>query len=248
MSETHEREISDEEKAQQAQQAQQAKKQLQDAIAFFANRAISHRDEMPEHEEKHVWLCTLLDAYAIINGAVTHLFEEEEKRGNICACKVGCHLCCIEPIPAGPLESLGLAFAVRYYLQGEAKERLQRQILEHNGNVEWKNGSCPFLIDGTCSIYALRPIACRSYLAVNSPCYKKEGGVVAFHNEIKNLRVPDNIALQLANLHITQTCKEMGLFTEENTILNYDNAQNLFLDIRHINWLKDDRFVRFFGE
>ncbi len=214
--------------------------------SFFANRAINHRVELTEHENNHSWLCLLIDAYAIIDGATSFLFEQEAQKNSHCACKVGCHYCCIEPIPASPLESLGLAFAVRFLLNGKEKDLLQKQILEQNGNPTWQNGTCPFLVNGKCSIYQLRPIACRNYLAFNSPCYLREGGNVIFHNEIENFRAPSYAALQLANMHMTQTSKEMGLY-QEDAIINFDNAKEYYLDIRTVKWLTDDRYKRFFG-
>ena len=33
-----------------------------------------------------------------------------------------------------------------------------------------RQAPCPFLVDGACAVYPMRPLACREYIVFNQPC------------------------------------------------------------------------------
>ena len=84
-------------------------------------------------------------------------------------CCLGCSSCC----ESGdyPLSALELEYLMHGYtkLSDEVKIKVQTNIK----NIQ-KGGTCPFLIDKTCSIYPFRPIICR----VHGLAYICHGDVV----------------------------------------------------------------------
>ncbi len=78
--------------------------------------------------------------------------------GRTLACKAGCFACCSQPIPL----SLAEVLAIKAFL------RLS--------GVEPGDGkkACPFLNEGLCAVYPVRPFACRRYLVFNQICTANE--------------------------------------------------------------------------
>lgn len=128
----------------------------------------STRLSFPEDESKFQWLPMLLEAYAIVNKGVSVAIRETEKRHKVkLACKKGCGTCCTthKDIPVYPLELVGIYWFAVEKIMPPLRGILKKQLLNHN-----KGDSCPFLIDGSCSIYPLRPIACRQFNVFSKPC------------------------------------------------------------------------------
>jgi len=117
-------------------------------------------------EKRHKWLIPLLDAYAIIDEGVDVTIREHEiKRGVKLACHMGCSSCCKQSdIPLYPLEINGLLWYVIEELSDEARASIRVRF------EEGFRDSCLFLIDHSCAVHAMRPIACRLYNVFNKPC------------------------------------------------------------------------------
>jgi Fe-S-cluster containining protein len=123
-------------------------------------------------EEKNLpWLSMLLDAYHILDKGVAGAIEFERKRGRELACERGCTNCCIalKDIPVYPLELMGISWYAAEKILGREREILKERLKNHK-----KNDPCPFLIESVCSIYTMRPMACRQFNVFGKSCEEGE--------------------------------------------------------------------------
>ena len=113
----------------------------------------------------------LLDAYSMVDKGIVESLRIETSRGRKLACSRGCSSCCKthQTIPVYPLELVGLSWYVI-----EKMIRPERAVLKNQLRDYRENGPCPFLTDGTCSVHAMRPIACRQFNVFNKPCDEGE--------------------------------------------------------------------------
>ncbi len=128
------------------------------------------RLSFPRDEKKHLWLKMLLNSYYIVERGVAGAIDAEQKKGRSLACGRGCSTCCSthKDIPIYPLEIVGISWYVTEKITGPERKALKKQL-----DAFTKHCPCPFLIDGTCSIHLMRPMACRQFNVFGSPC--KEG-------------------------------------------------------------------------
>jgi len=143
-------------------------------------RRLSYVDD----EARFPWLVILLNAYAIIDKGVSAAIESEQKQGRQLACAKGCSSCCTthHDIPVYPLELMGMTWYVIEKLQSPLREQLKQQ-LQNIDKVE----TCPFLLEGSCSVHPMRPIACRQFNVLDTPC---AAGEDAFHTRKKDVMKP----------------------------------------------------------
>ena len=136
-------------------------------MKFQAGRA-----RFPEDEKRLPWLPLLLEIQHITNAGVSAAIRAD---GRKLACGRGCAACCRShtDIPVYPLELMGIAWYVNERLRGEARARVRAQLQAHRDL-----GACPFLVDETCAIHALRPMACRWFNVFTTVCAPGED---AFH-------------------------------------------------------------------
>ncbi len=129
------------------------------------------RVSFPEHEQKLPWLKVLMDAYLVTDKGISEGIRREEQQGKSLACVQGCASCCQshETIPVYPLELMGMSWFAIEVLAGDLREKLKAQ-LDNLQHVK----SCPFLIENSCSIHAVRPMACRNFNVFNTPCAEGE--------------------------------------------------------------------------
>lgn len=132
----------------------------------------SRRLRFPDEERSLPWLSMLLDAYAIIDEGVEVAVKAEEEDLNITlACREGCDHCCRthRDIPFYPLEVIGISWFVTEKVTGPARSTLKEQLSGHR-----EGDPCPFLINKSCSIHPLRPVACRQFNVFYEPCDENE--------------------------------------------------------------------------
>ncbi len=132
---------------------------------------LPQRVNFAEHEQRLPWLTILMDAYLITDQGISEAIDREEKQGKNLACARGCATCCKshESIPVYPLELMGMSWYATEVLEGELRGKLKEQLR----NLE-SIQSCPFLLDNTCSVHAVRPMACRSFNVFNRQCIAGE--------------------------------------------------------------------------
>ncbi|MFC1588715.1 YkgJ family cysteine cluster protein [Pseudomonadota bacterium] len=142
------------------------------------------RLSFPADEGKFPWLSILLDAYNIIDQGVSTAINREQKQGRVLACAKGCCSCCSthQDIPVYPLELMGMSWYVIEKLQPPLREKLKHQLQ----NLD-KVDTCPFLLDGACSIHPMRPIACRQFNVLDKACADGED---AFHTRKHDVMIP----------------------------------------------------------
>jgi uncharacterized protein len=128
---------------------------------------LSRRLHFPDDEKRLPWLPALLDACAIADtGVAIAIRDAEKKEKKTIACGKGCDVCCHQPdIPLYPHELPGLAWFVSEKLDPDVKARVLDQCSRHA-----KGSPCPFLVDHTCAVHAVRPVACRQYNVFTTQC------------------------------------------------------------------------------
>lgn len=118
-----------------------------------------------------------------------------EQAGHAIQCRRGCSACCHQIIPVSPVEAFALLDAVdgmepdrRASVEARfsaARDQIQSAglssslddvIAERAGRevvtAYFKQQiPCPFLEDGACGIYALRPMSCRELIVISDPAY-----------------------------------------------------------------------------
>ena len=121
----------------------------------------------PADEAKYPWLSMLRRAYRIADDGMASLVREEEsRRGKKLACHKGCHVCCLRPsVPFSPLELAGISWFVCQKLTGPVRDTVRQQMENHD-----KTTTCPFLVERTCAIYPVRPLACRHFVMFGEVC------------------------------------------------------------------------------
>lgn len=124
------------------------------------------RLEFPEDEKKYKWLSTLFNAYGIADEVNIDLFKDLAASGIYIACYKGCDSCCKQSsIPFTEPELLGISWFVSEKLSGPNRGLIKKQLRAHETTKR-----CPFLVDGVCSIYIVRPLACRQFFMAGKPC------------------------------------------------------------------------------
>ena len=142
------------------------------------------RLEFTVAEKKFPWLSILLNAYNIIDKGVSAAINREQKKGRDIACSKGCSSCCTthNDIPVYPLELMAMSWYVIEEIQAPLRNQLKQQLSQLE-NVT----SCPFLIEGACSIHPVRPIACRQFNVLDKACAEGED---AFHSRKQDVMLP----------------------------------------------------------
>lgn len=130
------------------------------------------RDHYGAAELKYPWLTMLLDAYAVVDEGVSEdIKKHEAKSGKTLACQKGCAWCCsLKDIPVYPIELNGIYWYAIEMLQSKARETVTARLRQ---SVD-PNAPCPLLLDSACSIYPLRPAACRQFNVFGRVCSQGE--------------------------------------------------------------------------
>ncbi|KAF0184147.1 MAG: hypothetical protein FD164_473 [Nitrospirae bacterium] len=130
------------------------------------------RIAFPDDEQKQPWLSLLFTAYAVIDEGVRIAIDrEEKKRGARLACRQGCGGCCRthRDIPVYPIELVGIYWFVIEKIGQPLRRTIRQQLLQHR-----KGGACPFLVDDSCAVHVVRPIACRQFNVFDTACADHE--------------------------------------------------------------------------
>ncbi|MFL1672566.1 YkgJ family cysteine cluster protein [Paenibacillus dendritiformis] len=135
------------------------------------NREMKKGRAFYPQESKYEWLKDLLDAYQIADAGTRIELESLIKRTNRkIVCDKGCFACCLNPtIPINQIELMGLSWYVSEIMDDETYERIAQQLITHSETT-----ACHFLLDGACSVYPVRPLACRVFHVFDNPCENYE--------------------------------------------------------------------------
>lgn len=135
---------------------------------------------LADHANKKSILHTTRQAQDAIDGLVDALSSEAKRQNMPVDCKKGCSWCCHQPVFTTSHEVL----FIWEFMQLNIKQEDQKVILQNAFNNYQKRGRmddkellsskmpCPLLVNGSCSIYPARPVACRIYLSMSEPSCK----------------------------------------------------------------------------
>ncbi len=146
------------------------------------NGGLSRRLHFPEDEKKLAWLPMLLDAYAIADtGIAVAIREEEKNHKKKLACGKGCGNCCEhqKDLPLYPHELVGI-----YWYVSEKMTPPERDVLRDRLEKHKAGSSCPFLMDGSCSIHPVRPVGCRQFNVFTATCLPGEDPYYTRRNDV----------------------------------------------------------------
>ena len=126
--------------------------------------------------------------YASVDEAAARGLDRlRNEDGIIPTCELGCSHCCRFYIVTNPAEAYTLAKYVRRELSADQISDLRMQTQQWH---EWENSrpgrypsastgeetdfadydhSCPLLVNGTCSVYPVRPVVCRTHFVCSPP-------------------------------------------------------------------------------
>lgn len=125
----------------------------------------------------------LKQAYEVLDSFINSLLSHAQREGQKSAeCHNGCSWCCYQPVFAGTHE---IAY-LKNYIQTNFTEQQQKAVeqrIENKYEVTKDlsdmealkiTHACPLLVDGLCSAYEARPIACRIYMSKSEALCKKK--------------------------------------------------------------------------
>jgi Fe-S-cluster containining protein len=97
------------------------------------------------------------------------------------ACQSGCDYCCHPPVSAAVPEVANIAAYIQSQLPQAEQQRLTQRVEQVYARVHPLSGeeraalslACPFLEAGRCSIYPVRPLACRGHNSTSRQACQK---------------------------------------------------------------------------
>lgn len=103
-----------------------------------------------------------LAAHRVFDRVWARAFPQVDAVGAI-ACKAGCGWCCHQHVAILPAEAVAIARAIDGTKLAKRFDGLAPAILgKSNAQRKAEKRACPFLIDGACAIYEVRPNRCRA--------------------------------------------------------------------------------------
>lgn len=119
-----------------------------------------------------------LAAMAACSKIITDHIKAIRPTGTAPACKSGCSHCCSMRVGIMPSETFTIATYLTDMFDTEELATIKQKITETARSIwiyrndtlaRWKAGiQCPFLSDGKCSIYEIRPFSCRWFTSQNA--------------------------------------------------------------------------------
>jgi len=146
------------------------------------------------------------------------------------ACRAGCSLCCHNWISVTAPEVLLIARALRAGERGGEMVAAVHQAatqgmgLDRDERLE-RRLACPLLVDGLCSVYPVRPLACRSFFSFSLQACQK-----VFDLEGEDIPVPRN-AMVLRGVH--DRCLWAALKAQGLPHQTYELSHALSLMLQH---------------
>jgi len=130
----------------------------------------------------------VLSLYREFDALMARALVLSARQGKPATCGANCPGCCIEPVMVEVREVEHALGRMTPQLRARVKERTYAWLakvlpsgllnVEHPSVFKWRalSAPCPFLEFGQCSIYADRPLGCRSHTAVGPKegCYDEE--------------------------------------------------------------------------
>lgn len=173
----------------------------------------------------------LLDAYAIMDEGVSKDIKKAEKTGKKLACSRGCSNCCEthRDIPVYPIEIVGIYWYVIEKIEDPLRAEIKTSLIKHK-----KGEKCPFLVQNICSIYPVRPLACRQFNVFGKSCEKGEDPFYARNEDVLK---PSSNYLGKA---LYETTPFYNVFEEQEKIdfINSGRLNSLVKILQHYPWIE----------
>lgn len=189
------------------------------------------RLSFPHDEKIHNWLPMLLNAYAIMDEGVSLDIAREEKVGKNLACRRGCSNCCEthRDIPLYPIEIVGIYWYVVEKIKEPLRYQIKTSLIKHS-----QGEPCPFLINKICSIYAMRPLACRQFNVFGKRCKEGED---PYYSRNEDVLKPKNNYLGKA---LYETTPFYGVFDYSDRIefINSGKLNSLVKVLQQFPWIE----------
>ncbi len=188
-------------------------------------------------EAKKLWQATRQEQDAM-EGLIEALSAEAKRQNIQIDCRKGCSWCCHQPI-------FGVAHEFHYlwkFMQLNMSEEEQKEVLQKAFDNYQKRGRlsreeleaskmpCPLLLNGACSAYPARPMACRIYLSMSEDsCKQFHDAPEKVDNYPALLEFPLR-AGQMMNEGFTEGLKPAYLFNneylmEEGLLIAHNNGE-----------------------
>jgi Fe-S-cluster containining protein len=164
--------------------------------------------------------CTALVAKADRRFEAT--FEHLRKEGAPIACKSGCSFCCHLRVTVAPHEAIALFRHLRSQIPASLAQEIEQRVLANAAQIaqmteeqHWsKNVKCAFLVDGTCSAYSARPMACALHHSLDVDACEDSYRNPADHSVgIRKLAVIEQ-TMAATQAGMKQALEELGLSAE----------------------------------
>ena len=161
--------------------------------------------------------------YAAIDGLNDSIISLAERQNISVTCFKGCQWCCHQAVFANSYELHYLSEKIKESLNsGQLTDLVKKAEAKFNKTSELTEdevlkfkSACPLLVDGACSFYAARPMACRIYLST-----KLETCLEFYKNPQNEMNFPALIdfplrAGRMMNEGFRAALKEYGVDTAE---------------------------------
>ena len=111
--------------------------------------------------------------YRLIDSLLDAFRNRVTASGSQIDCRRGCSWCCYQQVLVNPAEMLLITDYIGRNFNDKMKKAILQRAIEKDEKVKslpaeealQQKIPCPLLLDGTCSIYPVRPMACRIYLS-----------------------------------------------------------------------------------
>jgi Fe-S-cluster containining protein len=135
-------------------------------LSAFLRSADNVQRSAVEHLRTHPAEASVVAFVRNLHEGVDHVVSKAVHQGARMDCKAGCSHCCNARVEAIAPEIFQIAAEIERRPAAERRETVDRlkahAAMRSEDTAPWsRRKSCPFLIDHLCSIYQVRPAACR---------------------------------------------------------------------------------------
>lgn len=140
--------------------------------------------------------------------------KDLNESGATVACGNGCDACCRNAsVQLTQPELQGISWYASEQLAGDLRVKVRRRLEHHRETPE-----CPFLVEHSCAIYPVRPLACRQFLVKSTPCAVGEDVSISRPSDI--VRKPRSNAKKVA----VQLLKFWNFHSEKARVKAFENG------------------------
>jgi Fe-S-cluster containining protein len=149
-------------------------------------------------------------------------FKRLRKQGAPVACRSGCSFCCHLRVTLAPHEAIALFHFLRARIPAPLAQEIEQRVLANAEQIahmteeqHWlTNVKCAFLVDGRCSAYGARPMACSLHHSLDVQACEQSYANPADHSiGIRKLGVIEKTAAA-TQAGTNQALKGLGLSDE----------------------------------